>query len=229
VLDDGFQYQALHRDVDLVLVDAQRLVGNGQLLPLGPLREPLSVLATRATHLCFTRFEGTQLVNELVGVLKVPSTVPVSTVGLQAVGWQLLINNASEKPLELLALSGKSALIVSGIANPAQFEAMVEALGVKGLVHWQQPDHAVVVKQTVLALVAQWQQLGKPLLITTEKDAPKWQEALQLLEQQAADDVSQQQVYQQILAQFLVLQVAFTVPDALHHAVNAVVLREVTV
>lgn len=232
VLDDGFQYQALHRDVDLVLVDAQRVVGNGQLLPLGPLREPLSVLASRATHLCFTRFEGTQLVNELVGVLKVPSTLPVSTAGLQAVGWKpLLSDDVSSPPLELLALKGQAALLVSGIANPTQFEAMVEALGVKGLAHWQQPDHAVVVKQTVLALVAQWQQLGKPLLITTEKDASKWQEALQLLEQQAVsdDDVLQQQVYQQILAQFWVLQVAFTVPDALHHAVNAVVLREVTV
>jgi hypothetical protein len=106
VLDDGFQYQALHRDVDVVLVDAQRVVGNGQLLPLGALREPLSVLATRATHVCFTRFEATQCVEELITALKLPSALPVSTVGLQAVGWQSLISEVPTQPLALLALVG---------------------------------------------------------------------------------------------------------------------------
>ncbi len=40
VLDDGFQHLQLHRDLDLVLLDAARPLGNGKLLPAGPLREP---------------------------------------------------------------------------------------------------------------------------------------------------------------------------------------------
>ena len=40
VLDDGFQHYKLARDLDLVLLDAQKPWGNGWLLPAGPLREP---------------------------------------------------------------------------------------------------------------------------------------------------------------------------------------------
>lgn len=39
ILDDGFQHRKLHRDLDLVLVDSEKMFGNEQLLPAGPLRE----------------------------------------------------------------------------------------------------------------------------------------------------------------------------------------------
>ena len=42
--DDGLQHYGLARDVELVVFDA-RGVGNGHLLPAGPLREPLARLA----------------------------------------------------------------------------------------------------------------------------------------------------------------------------------------
>jgi tetraacyldisaccharide 4'-kinase len=41
VLDDGFGYRSLHRDADLLVFD-ERGVGNGRLLPAGPLREPVA-------------------------------------------------------------------------------------------------------------------------------------------------------------------------------------------
>ncbi len=37
--DDGMQHYAMHRDCEVAVIDAERLVGNGQLLPAGPLRE----------------------------------------------------------------------------------------------------------------------------------------------------------------------------------------------
>lgn len=39
ILDDGFQHRKLHRDLDLVLVDSEKMFGNENLLPAGPLRE----------------------------------------------------------------------------------------------------------------------------------------------------------------------------------------------
>lgn len=39
ILDDGFQHRKLHRDIDLVLVDSEKMFGNENLLPAGPLRE----------------------------------------------------------------------------------------------------------------------------------------------------------------------------------------------
>nr|MDP9147555.1 tetraacyldisaccharide 4'-kinase [Acidobacteriota bacterium] len=47
LLDDGFQHLQLARNVDIVLIDASRIIGKQGLLPAGPMRERLSSL-TRA-------------------------------------------------------------------------------------------------------------------------------------------------------------------------------------
>jgi tetraacyldisaccharide 4'-kinase len=54
LLDDGFQHRALHRDIDLLLLDGVRRWGNGRMLPLGDLREPMES-ARRASALVITR------------------------------------------------------------------------------------------------------------------------------------------------------------------------------
>jgi tetraacyldisaccharide 4'-kinase len=54
LLDDGFQHRALHRDVDLLLLDGVRGWGNGKTLPLGDMREPMDS-AKRAHALVVTR------------------------------------------------------------------------------------------------------------------------------------------------------------------------------
>ena len=54
LLDDGFQHRALHRDLDLLLLDGLRRWGNGRMLPRGDLREPMES-AGRASALVVTR------------------------------------------------------------------------------------------------------------------------------------------------------------------------------
>ena len=54
LLDDGFQHRALHRDLDLLLLDGVRRWGDGRMLPLGDLREP-PASAGRAHALVVTR------------------------------------------------------------------------------------------------------------------------------------------------------------------------------
>lgn len=39
ILDDGFQHRKMARDLDIVLVDSEKMFGNENLLPAGPLRE----------------------------------------------------------------------------------------------------------------------------------------------------------------------------------------------
>ena len=55
ILDDGFQHRKMARDVDIVLVDSEKMFGNENLLPAGPLREGM---------------EGFKRVSELVIVSK---------------------------------------------------------------------------------------------------------------------------------------------------------------
>ena len=45
VMDDGFQHRALHRDKDIVLIDASNPFGYEHVLPRGLLREPMEGLA----------------------------------------------------------------------------------------------------------------------------------------------------------------------------------------
>ena len=54
ILDDGFQHLKLKRDIDLVLLDDTRPLGNGYLFPRGMLREPVSALK-RADACVLTR------------------------------------------------------------------------------------------------------------------------------------------------------------------------------
>ncbi|GIT23717.1 MAG: hypothetical protein CM1200mP40_33990 [Gammaproteobacteria bacterium] len=44
ISDDGLQHYKLFRDIEIAVVDAQRLFGNGMCFPAGPLREPISRL-----------------------------------------------------------------------------------------------------------------------------------------------------------------------------------------
>lgn len=44
ICDDGLQHYALERDLELVVIDGKRQLGNGWLMPMGPLREPKSRL-----------------------------------------------------------------------------------------------------------------------------------------------------------------------------------------
>src|SRR5690606_31812844 len=45
VCDDGLQHYALARDIEIAVIDGRRGLGNGRLLPAGPLREPAHRLA----------------------------------------------------------------------------------------------------------------------------------------------------------------------------------------
>jgi len=63
LLDDGFQHRRLHRDLDIVTFKEQSDLGNGWLLPAGPLREPLEALR-RADLLWFN--ESARLHDDLL-------------------------------------------------------------------------------------------------------------------------------------------------------------------
>lgn len=69
ITDDGLQHYALPRDIEIVVVDGKRRFGNQQLMPMGPLREPLS----RLKEVDFVINNGEQVENEIT-MLLVPQT-----------------------------------------------------------------------------------------------------------------------------------------------------------
>lgn len=171
LLDDGFQHLQLHRDVNLLLVDATDLAGIQAALPIGRLREPLSA-ATRADALLITRVADEQAAEPVRRLLlqacgSLPSSIPV---GFPAEEFQRVGGN-ERRPLEMFR--GRSAFLFSGIGNAESFPALVAGLGVTVTETLAFPDHVHYTDAMVETIRAKAKQCGADLLVTTEKDAGK--------------------------------------------------------
>lgn len=146
--DDGLQHYRLARDLELVLIDAVRGLGNGRCLPAGPLREPQARLQSVDAVL----FNG------------------ASADSAEGFGFTLqptaLVNVASGErwPLDLFA-PGQAMHAVAGIGNPQRFFRTLEALNWRPIAH-AFADHAIY------SAAALDFSPSLPLLMT-EKDAVK--------------------------------------------------------
>ena len=116
ISDDGLQHYALERDVEIVLFDS-RGVGNGWLLPAGPLREP----ASRPRD--FTVYNAAQ--------------APPGAWRMQLVGG---FAERGEERLPLAALAGKRLVAAAGIGNPARFFNTLRSAGLD-FAELPLPDH----------------------------------------------------------------------------------------
>ncbi len=111
VSDDGLQHWRLGRDMELAVVDGERLHGNGRLLPLGPLREPVS----RLNEVDWVLQNGGETSHE--------NWHPMQLHGRTAVR----LDTGEERPLE--AFAGCVIEAIAGIGNPARFFAVLAGAG----------------------------------------------------------------------------------------------------
>ena len=126
LLDDGFQHFQLHRDLDLVLLDAAAPFGNGFLLPRGPLREPLAALAA-AQALILTRFEPSRHQAQLTAIRAAFPDHTVLTAAILPVGVTIYPGGQAEAPA---SLRHRALMAFAGLARPEVFTATLEELGV---------------------------------------------------------------------------------------------------
>ncbi len=171
VLDDGFQHVQLHRDVNLLLVDATDVQGIQAALPVGRLREPLSA-AARASAILITRVDeahGGESVRRLL-LDACGSLPPLVRVGFQA---EEFLHVGTGKRLPLDAFRGRSALLFSGIGNAESFRVLVAGLGIAVSEMLAFPDHVHYTPDMVDSIRTRAKAAGADLLVTTEKDADK--------------------------------------------------------
>jgi tetraacyldisaccharide 4'-kinase len=123
IADDGLQHYALHRDLELAVVDGTRGFGNGLLLPAGPLREPRR------------RLDEVALVIQNGGAdALVPGALRMTLAG------DTLLPLAGGGGMALPRLNGKSVHAVAAIGNPARFFVALRAAGLVVREH-AYPDH----------------------------------------------------------------------------------------
>ena len=151
ILDDGFQYLQLKRVCDIVLIPAEG-VGNGHLIPAGPLRE--SVEALKRADL-------------VIRTGKTNQTEPL-TQGKEWRWWchdnQLnqIVGPQHEKP--------KKAVALTAIARPGRFFQSLEELGVDIVKSYTFPDHHLFSTDDIQQVLAHHE-----AVIVTTKDAVKLQ------------------------------------------------------
>ena len=162
VLDDGFQHHRLERDVDLVAFHGGAGLGNGAILPRGPLRERISVLSRADAVLVV---DGPLPESDAARIHAAVGDVPWFEVRRPAERVRGLVGRESE-PSTLLA--GRKVGLLTAIARPASLRDTARALGAIVQAERTFPDHHVFSASDVAGL-----DLDADLWITTEKDAAK--------------------------------------------------------
>lgn len=171
VLDDGFQHRRLHRDVDLVLLDATDAAGLDALVPAGRLREPLEGLA-RATAVVVTRADSRENVEAVHRRLRKAGVTFNDEIEVSFRPQSLVsARDDGSRPLEWA--QGKRAWLVSGIGNGRSFRRSAEAAGVTIAGETIFGDHHHYRLDDVRRVRSEAKAAGVELVLTTEKDAGK--------------------------------------------------------
>ncbi len=173
ILDDGFQYLPLARDLNVLLIDDTARLGNGYSLPLGPLREPLTSIR-RADTLLMTR---TQCPHASQAYLKeMTQKAKTTKTEVDVVPQRLTGMTAFEHPEQLESLASlqeKPVLLFTGIGNPQQFVASLQAESIILLETLILADHQALEGASLEQFKEKWMKYGKPLILCTHKDAVK--------------------------------------------------------
>lgn len=153
IMDDGFQSASIAIDFALVVIDARRGIGNGHIVPGGPVRAPLH-----------------EQMRHVSALLKVGSGHAADGPVRQAARAGKPVYLANVEPVDSGQLAGRKLLAFAGIADPDKFYRTVEAMGGEIVARRNFPDHYHFASNEIDALLNDADRQGLDL-VTTTKDA----------------------------------------------------------
>ncbi|NQT75025.1 MAG: tetraacyldisaccharide 4'-kinase [Candidatus Omnitrophica bacterium] len=170
LLDDGFQYRRLRRDLDIVCVDATNAFGNGLVIPAGSMREGLDGLK-RADVFLITRADLVQDTNALTKRLREinPKAVIAKSIHRPAHFYRL----SDEQLVDIEILKNKDIVLLSAVGNPGSFEKTILKIGLKFKRHFIFRDHHWYTKRDLEKIGDYCTKNNINAIISTEKDAVK--------------------------------------------------------
>ncbi len=178
LLDDGFQHRKLHRDLDIVLLDAGDPLGNRLVLPAGYLREPVKSLQ-RADIIVLSKATGD---NDELGerALKLQELVkkPVVVTKMVPRYWRRLNQSELHAPEEI---AGKKTIAFAGIARPDSFFNTVISLGADLVEALPMTDHCSYKRRHLDYISSYYLRSKSEWMVTTAKDAVKLPPILRFL------------------------------------------------
>ena len=162
VLDDGMQHHRLARDVEIVTLDGSEGLGNGWVLPRGPLRERLGSLR-RADAVIVV--DGPLAETDAARLRRHAPRVRRQAARRAARSLRPLAGGRAEPPSRL---AGRRVGLLCAIARPDSLRRTVEALGAEVVAERCFADHHAYSRRDLVGLG-----IESPCWITTEKDAVK--------------------------------------------------------
>ena len=147
--DDGLQNPTFHKDISLLVMDSHYGIGNGQLLPSGPLREPLRKALKRCA--------GVILIGD--GTYRPPTELRI---------WPATLNTVTD----LSDYKNKPAFAFTGLATPNKFFDGLRKQGINLLGEIAYSDHHTY-SPSDIALLLEKSEEEQATLLTTAKDYVK--------------------------------------------------------
>ena len=157
VMDDGFQSRRLFVDESLLVIDRAAGIGNGQVLPAGPLRMPLATQLTAANTLIVIDSGGT------------PAVTDVTRAAARAGCRIVRAESGLDEPERW---RGRSVVAFCGLGDPSKFARALERSGANVVAQWNFADHHAYSLRDMRALAHLAIERGGDL-VTTEKDAAR--------------------------------------------------------
>lgn len=178
ILDDGFQYLKLERDVNIVCFNAQSGIGNGSLVLKGPLREPLDALERADILACVGSGVKVEKILEIAQRFRLPDTIMANykVKGLK--------NLRAEESVSLSECRFVRVAAFCAIAVPFGFFKTLEDSGFEVLSHKVFRDHHRYSRDDIKKIALDAKSVNSQAVITTQKDGVKidkmWLEELKL-------------------------------------------------
>jgi tetraacyldisaccharide 4'-kinase len=154
LMDDGFQNPAISKDASLIVIDGDRGIGNGSVIPAGPLRAPLY---QQLAH------------TDVLVVIGNGTAAAAIAAAIAAQGKPVLSAHLKASDASVASLRGKRVLAFAGIGDPARFFRTLRASGIDVVRERPFADHYRFSQAEIETLVGEAKSDGLTL-VTTEKD-----------------------------------------------------------
>ncbi len=178
ILDDGYQHWQLARDLDILLVDAVNVFGNGYMLPRGTLREPIAHIE-RADVCILTKVDQAvgnsrehikNTIRKYNQKAQILESIHRPRCFVEIKDWH---QNITGEGVDIKMLSQKRVMAVSAIGNPMSFEQTLFDIGVKIVESLRFPDHHEYTTKELQDVLDKALSLDAEAIVITEKDAVK--------------------------------------------------------
>ncbi|HEX7776921.1 MAG TPA: tetraacyldisaccharide 4'-kinase, partial [Parvibaculum sp.] len=161
IMDDGLQNPSIEKDLSILVVDAVTGLGNGRLIPAGPLRERAADALTRTN-----------------AVIKVGRGHAGDGLAARARNRGIPVFSAILRAAPAPELDGTAVLAFAGIGRPEKFYGTLRELHADVVGTENFPDHHMFTERDARALMIRARDLNA-MLVTTEKDHVRLRDAPQ--------------------------------------------------